>query len=125
MHISKQFLIFLTGSGLGAAIDYVLTLAIFYMSELDVTRGLAISMCISSVTVFFFHRWLTFESGSKVPLAAALMKFLALAVFIFVVRAILLWALEGFLPIPIQLAIALAAASIINFLMSKYFIFKS
>lgn len=120
-----QFLVFLTGSGVGAVIDYVLTLMLVYGLEMDVKTALAVSMCVSAVVVFFFHHRFTFDPSGETRLILMLARFLALAVVIYGLRALILWLTQGLFPVPIQLAIALGVVSVINFAASKALVFKS
>jgi putative flippase GtrA len=121
----SQYAVFLTGSGLGAAIDYVLTLGFVHGFEIELTTALAIAMCISALAVFVFHHRFTFCMSEETTLAAMLFKFFVLAVVVYGLRVLFLWLTDGLMPISIQLALSFCAASLINFLVSKMIIFKS
>jgi putative flippase GtrA len=119
-----QYFVFLTGSGLGAVIDYFLTLGLVYGAGFDVKLGLAISMCVSAVAVFLFHNKITFGGTQQRSFWEKLLRFLVLAFAIYGLRALILWVSEGWLPIPIQLAMALGIVSVLNFALSKLLVFR-
>jgi len=121
----SQYFVFLTGSGLGAVIDYVLTLGLLYGLNIEIKTALALAMCISVIVVFFFHHRFTFAPSKEVMLKELLVRYIALAVIIYGFRALFLRLTEDIVPVSIQLALSFCAASILNFAVSKRLIFKS
>jgi putative flippase GtrA len=121
----SQYFVFLTGSGLGAAIDYVLTLSFVYAFKIEIKTALALAMCISVLVVFYFHHRFTFDPSKETRVRAMLVRFVALAVIVYGLRALVLLLTQDLMPVSIQLALSFSAASLLNFTVSKMLIFKS
>lgn len=121
----SQYFVFLTGSGLGAAIDYVLTISFLYAFKIEIKTALALAMCISVLVVFYLHHRFTFDPSKETMVRAMLVRFVALAVIVYGLRALVLLFMQDLMPVSIQLALSFCAASLLNFTVSKMLIFKS
>lgn len=119
----SRFPIFLVGSVLGAAIDYLVTLLASSLLSINPLIALALSMIISGSFVFYFHLKVTFE-GTQGKRFRRYVVFMAWTGVIYVLRALLLeLGLFMGMPLAISLAVAIGLASIINFAFSSVFVF--
>lgn len=108
---------------MGAAIDYVVTLAASRWMNLEPAVALGLSMVISASAVFLFHSHITFDE-SKDKLLRRYVLFMGWSGLIFILRALLLKAsLIAGLPLALGLLVAIGLASIINFAVSSAVIF--
>lgn len=119
----KRFSLFASGSAIGAAIDYVVTLVATSWIKLDPAFALGLAMIISASVVFFFHDHITFQ-GAKSNLVRRYAMFMGWSGLIYILRAFLLKAfLYTGLPLALALLVAIGLASIINFAISSAVIF--
>ncbi|MDH6234957.1 putative flippase GtrA [Mesorhizobium soli] len=119
----KRFSIFAGGSTIGAAIDYVVTLAATSWLKLDPALALGLAMIISASVVFFFHDRVTFR-GATSNVVRRYVMFMGWSGLIYILRAFLLKAfLYIGLPLALALLVAIGLASIINFAISSAVIF--
>lgn len=119
----KRYGIFVSGSVLGAAIDYVVTLGAVHFLGASPTVALGCAMIASASVTFLFHDRLTFPGahGHRLKRYALFMGWSAL---VFALRALLL-RLLGLLCLPLSLALlgAIGLASAVNFAVSCTVIF--
>lgn len=119
----KRFPLFASGSAIGAAIDYLVTLFASHYLALFPAVALAIAMIISGSAVFFFHVRITYRDTTG-NLIRRYILFMSWTCLIFFLRAIVLQGcLYTGLPLAVALFIALAVVSIINFIISTVIIF--
>lgn len=119
----KRYPLFVGGSAMGAAIDYVATLTSSAFLNIDPNVALALAMALSASITFFFHDRVTFR-GARHSMQHRFLLFMLWSCFIYLIRALLLCAgLYAGLPLAIVLLLAIALASIINFAMSSTVIF--
>ncbi|WP_417414156.1 GtrA family protein [Hoeflea sp.] len=119
----RKFSLFASGSVIGAAIDYISTLALARWMDLDPAIALALTMIISATVVFRFHSRITFHEANDDLLRRYLM-FMAWSGLVFLLRALLLkLSLYAGLPLAAALLVAIGVASIINFAVSSAVIF--
>jgi len=119
----RRMSLFASGSIIGAAIDYVATLAISRGANLDPAFALGLSMFISASVVYGFHSRITFEDAKDKQLRRYVM-FMGWSALVFIVRALLLKAsLYAGLPLAAALLVAIGVASIVNFTASSAVIF--
>lgn len=119
----KRFSLFASGSTIGAAIDYVVTLTATDWLGLDPAYALGLAMIISASVVFLFHVRITFD-GANSNLMRRYALFMGWSGLIFMLRAFLLKAiLYTGLPLALALLMAIGLASIINFAISSAVIF--
>lgn len=123
----RRLAVFLTGSGMGAVIDYLITL--FLAGRLGPELSLALAMAFSSSLVFLYHQRITFadlshDQGTTQTTARRWFRFVLLAVMVYILRAVIL---RGGLIIGMRLDIALILAILIasgvNYLLSRFVIF--
>lgn len=121
--ILKRFPLFVSGSAMGAVIDYVVTLTASDFLHLQPAAALALAMIISGSVVFLFHVRVTFKYSTE-KLLYRYILFMGWTGLIFLLRAVLL---QVFLQLGLRLAIALVIAiglvSIVNFAISSIVIF--
>jgi putative flippase GtrA len=119
----RKFSLFASGSVIGAAIDYLATLALAKWMSLDPAIALALTMIISASVVFRFHSRITFHEANDNLLRRYLL-FMAWSGLVFLLRALLLkLSLYAGLPLAVALLVAIGLASIINFAVSYAVIF--
>jgi putative flippase GtrA len=119
----RKFSLFASGSVIGAAIDYLATLALAKWMSLDPAIALALTMIISASVVFRFHSRITFHEANGNLLRRYLL-FMAWSGLVFLLRALLLkLSLYAGLPLAVALLVAIGLASIINFAVSYAVIF--
>lgn len=119
----KRFSVFSSGSAVGAAIDYVVTLAASGWLGWDPAYALALAMIVSASVVFLFHNSITFRH-SQGNLMRRYVLFMGWSGLILVLRAFLLKAsLYAGLPLAAALLVAIGLASIVNFAISSVVIF--
>lgn len=120
----RQFSTFLLGSGLGATIDYLLTLVMHAWFDVPPPLGLGMAMMVSVSVVFVFHQRITFSSTTEKSLRRYLI-FLVWSVLIYALRAgmLLLFVWLG-IGLHIALLLAIGFASVINYLVSADRIFR-
>lgn len=119
----KRFSLFASGSTIGAAIDYAVTLTATSWLGLDPAFALGLAMIISASVVFLFHIRVTFTEASG-NLLRRYVLFMGWSGLIFMLRAFLLKAiLYTGLPLALALLMAIGLASIINFAISSAVIF--
>lgn len=120
-----RFYKFIMGSGLGAAIDFTLTLFLVEVLHWADWLSLGTAMIISATTVFYFHNKITFSSQSNSGLFFhKLVKFFSLAILVYLLRIGMLYLLDYFsILFVIKLAITLISISVINFILSKKLVF--
>ena len=122
--ILKRFPLFMSGSAMGAVIDYVVTLTASDFLHLEPAAALALAMIISGAVVFFFHVRVTFKYATE-KLLYRYILFMGWTGLIFLLRAALLQAcLHLGLRLAIALVIAIGLASIVNFAISSVVIFS-
>lgn len=121
--ILKRFPLFVSGSAMGAVIDYVVTLTASDFLHLQPAIALALAMIISGSVVFFFHVRVTFKYSTEKFLRRYIL-FMSWTCLIFLLRALLLQAcLHLGLRLAIALVIAIGLVSIVNFTISSVVIF--
>lgn len=115
----KRFPLFASGSVIGVAIDYVVTLSASNVMGFYPAGALALAMVVSGSTVFFFHYRVTFRR-SPGKLLRRYLLFMSWTGLIFLLRALLLQTclLIG-LPLAIALTIAIGLLAVINFVISS------
>ncbi|MCZ4291298.1 GtrA family protein [Hoeflea alexandrii] len=119
----RKFSLFASGSVIGAAIDYLVTLALARWTSLDPAIALALTMIVSATVVFRFHSRITFQEANDNLLRRYLM-FMAWSGLVFLLRALVLkLSLYAGLPLAMALLVAIGLASIINFAVSSAVIF--
>ena len=119
----RKFSLFASGSVIGAAIDYLATLALARWMSLDPAIALAVTMIFSATVVFGFHSRITFREANDDFLRRYLL-FMAWSGLVFLLRALLLeLSLYAGLPLAVALLVAIGLASIINFAVSSAVIF--
>ena len=119
----RKFSLFASGSVIGAAIDYLATLALARWMSLDPAIALALTMIISATVVFRFHSRITFHEAND-DLLRRYLLFMAWSGLVFLLRALLLkLSLHAGLPLAVALLVAIGLASIINFAVSSAVIF--
>ncbi|WP_323054569.1 GtrA family protein [Ochrobactrum chromiisoli] len=119
----KRFPLFVSGSAMGAVIDYVVTLTASDFLHLQPAIALALAMIISGSVVFFFHVRVTFKYSTEKFLRRYIL-FMSWTCLIFLLRALLLQAcLHLGLRLAIALVIAIGLVSIVNFTISSVVIF--
>ncbi len=119
----KRFSLFAGGSTIGAAIDYVVTLAATGWLGLDPALALGLAMIVSASVVFLFHVRITFEDATS-NIVRRYVLFMGWSGLIFMLRAFLLKTmLYTGLPLAAALLLAIGLASIINFAISSAVIF--
>ncbi|MBO6918194.1 MAG: GtrA family protein [Rhizobiaceae bacterium] len=119
----SRFPVFLVGSVIGAAIDYLVTLLASSLLNINPLIALALSMIISGSFVFYFHLKVTFEDTQGKRFRRYIV-FMTWTGVIYVLRALLLeLGLFMGMPLAISLAVAIGLASIINFAFSSVFVF--
>ena len=85
----RKFSLFASGSVIGAAIDYLATLALARWTSLDPAIALALTMIVSATVVFRFHSRITFHEANDNLLRRYLL-FMAWSGLVFLLRALLL-----------------------------------
>lgn len=119
----RKFSLFASGSVIGAAIDYLVTLALARWTSLDPAIALALTMIVSATVVFRFHSHITFQEANDNLLRRYLM-FMAWSGLVFLLRALVLkLSIYAGLPLAMALLVAIGLASIINFAVSSAVIF--
>ncbi|TWB47350.1 putative flippase GtrA [Rhizobium sp. ERR 922] len=119
----KRYPLFAGGSAIGAAIDYVVTLASSTLLKIEPNTALALAMTISASITFLFHDRVTFR-GEQDNIRHRFLLFTLWSCFIYLIRALLLYAgLYAGLPLALVLLLAIGLVSIINFAMSSTVIF--
>lgn len=119
----RKFSLFASGSVIGAAIDYLATLALARWMSLDPAIALALAMIVSATVVFRFHSRITFHEAND-DLLRRYLLFMAWSGLVFLLRALLLkLSLYAGLPLAAALLVAIGLASIINFAVSSAVIF--
>lgn len=119
----RKFSLFASGSVIGAAIDYLVTLVLARWTSLDPAIALALTMIVSATVVFRFHSRITFQEANDNLLRRYLM-FMAWSGLVFLLRALVLkLSLYAGLPLAMALLVAIGLASIINFAVSSAVIF--
>lgn len=121
----KHFILFSLGSIAGAVIDFVVGLSLIWMG-LSGWLALACAMFISANVVYVIHQKITFADLRSSDLnAKRLTVFLTNTALIYVFRVALLEALMHFGWRPAAaLAVALVASVVVNFVVSRLFIFN-
>lgn len=115
--------LFASGSAIGAAIDYMATLAISGWTGLEPAIALGLSMIVSASVVFWFHSRITFGEAGDNPLRRYVM-FMGWSALVFLARAMLLnVSLYAGLPLAAALLVAIGVAMMINFAVSSAVIF--
>lgn len=119
----KQYGMFATGSVVGAAIDYVVTLGAVHFLGASPVVALGCAMIASATVTFLFHDRLTFPNASSHQLKRYAL-FMGWSALVFALRAVLL-RLLGLLGLPLGLALlgAIGLASALNFAVSGAVIF--
>jgi putative flippase GtrA len=119
----KRYSLFAGGSAIGAAIDYVLTLAASDFVNLKPTIALGLAMIISASIIFFFHDRITFHDARD-NVRHRYFLFMLWSCLIFLIRSLLLKVgLYAGLPLAMALLLAIGLASMINFVVSSAVIF--
>ncbi|WP_345774337.1 GtrA family protein [Brucella tritici] len=119
----KRFPLFVSGSAMGAVIDYVVTLTASDVLHFRPAVALALAMIISGSVVFFFHVRVTFKYSTE-KLLHCYILFMGWTCLIFLLRALLLQTcLHLGLRLAIALVIAICLVSIVNFAISSVVIF--
>lgn len=121
----KHFLLFSLGSIVGAAIDFSIGLLLMWLG-LPGWLALAGAMVISANVVYVIHQKITFADLKSSDLdTGRLTVFLTNTALIYICRVVLLEVLLRFDWAPAAaLAIALVASVIVNFVVSRLFIFN-
>ena len=122
----RQYGLFIGGSALGAAVDYAVTLTAVRVAGLDPALGLGLAMLLSASAAFFWHQRLTFAHSRGAGTGRRYLAFMAWSALIFALRAALMTLLTHWgLRLEIALAVAIVAASAVNFLVSRAVIFRN
>lgn len=121
----KHFILFGLGSVAGAAIDFTIGLLLISLG-LPGWLALACAMVVSANVVYVIHQKITFADLKSSDLnAGRLTAFLTNTVLIYVFRVVLLEVLLRFDWAPAAaLAIALVASVVVNFVVSRLYIFN-
>lgn len=120
----KQYGIFAGGSGIGAVIDYVVTLLAVRWLSLWPEAALGLAMLISATVVFFWHDHVTFAAARKPRRMRRYVRFMVWSAVVFGIRAVLLAVLRVLgVALPLALGAAILIASVINYVISDRAIF--
>lgn len=125
MDTMKRFFVFGLGSVAGAVVDFSFGLLLIWMG-MPGWLALACAMTVSANLVYVIHQKITFSDlGSSDLHRGRLTVFLLNTALIYVCRVILLEGLLmlGWLP-AVALAVALVASVVVNFIISRLYIFK-
>jgi len=119
----QRFPVFLIGSGLGAVLDYTVTLALHDLLHVPAYVGLAVAMTISASVTYLFHQFFTFEGRSPLDFCNYI-KFMTWSVVIYFMRTVIL-VVVGKLGVALMFALAFSIAfvSVINYFVSSRAIF--
>ncbi|WP_181409779.1 GtrA family protein [Martelella alba] len=119
----KRYMVFGGGSLLGAAIDYVGTLALNSGFGVPPAIALGCVMIVSATVVFCYHDYITFRTAGA-GWGRRFIRFMLLAIVIFALRAVVLEFLVAYdLSLPLAVAGAILLISVANFSASSVFVF--
>lgn len=121
----KRFGLFAGGSALGALVDYLATLALTQLFGISPAFALGLAMLLSATGVFFWHEHVTFGVAGRLGQGRRYLVFMVWSGAVFLLRAGILLVLQKLgLALPVALGGAIVIASLINYLLSAYAIFR-
>lgn len=125
LRILRRYGLFAGGSALGAVVDYAVTLGAVGLFGLSSAVALGLAMLVSATGVFFWHEHITFGAAGTRGKSRRYAAFMLWSGVVFALRAAMLLGFQTLgLPLPVALAAAIAIASIINYMLSSWAIFR-